>query len=198
MINTIEENKEAKIEVKKSQFISNMFYVENEEDAKKYIDEIKSKYHDAKHVCYAYVIDEITEEGNSFRIEKSSDNGEPSGTAGKPILGQINSNELTDIIILVIRYFGGVKLGTSGLIGAYKTAAADAIQNAEIVTRTVDEEYTFDFEYPLMNAVMKVARDMDARIVSQSYDMDCRMTLSIRRSKMDELKEKVAKALSPF
>ena len=129
---------------------------------------------------------------------RSNDNGEPSGTAGKPILGQINSNELTDIIILVIRYFGGVKLGTSGLIGAYKTAAADAIQNAEIVTRTVDEEYTFDFEYPLMNAVMKVVRDMDARIVSQSYDMDCRMTLSIRRSKMDELKEKVAKALSPF
>ena len=140
--------------------------------------------------------------GNMLGAERetfrSNDNGEPSGTAGKPILGQINSNELTDIIILVIRYFGGVKLGTSGLIGAYKTAAADAIQNAEIVTRTVDEEYTFDFEYPLMNAVMKVVRDMDARIVSQSYDMDCRMTLSIRRSKMDELKEKVAKALSPF
>ena len=162
------------------------------DEAMSFVEYYQRKYYDARHCCWAYM---LGAERETFR---SNDNGEPSGTAGKPILGQINSNELTDIIILVIRYFGGVKLGTSGLIGAYKTAAADAIQNAEIVTRTVDEEYTFDFEYPLMNAVMKVVRDMDARIVSQSYDMDCRMTLSIRRSKMDELKEKVAKALSPF
>ena len=129
---------------------------------------------------------------------RANDNGEPSGTAGRPILGQINSNELTDIIILVVRYFGGVKLGTSGLITAYRTAAAEAISAAEVVTKTVDEEYTFTFEYPLMSAVMKVVRDMDARIVSQTYDNDCVMTLSIRRSRMPELVKRVGQAVSPF
>ncbi len=176
----------------RSKFLAFAHPVRTVDEAMSFVEYYQRKYYDARHCCWAYM---LGAERETFR---SNDNGEPSGTAGKPILGQINSNELTDIIILVIRYFGGVKLGTSGLIGAYKTAALDAIQNAEIVTRTVDEEYTFDFEYPLMNAVMKVVRDMDARIVSQSYDMDCRMTLSIRRSKMDELKEKVAKALSPF
>ena len=176
----------------RSKFLAFAHPVRTVDEAMSFVEYYQRKYYDARHCCWAYM---LGAERETFR---SNDNGEPSGTAGKPILGQINSNELTDIIILVIRYFGGVKLGTSGLIGAYKTAAADAIQNAEIVTRTVDEEYTFDFEYPLMNAVMKVVRDMDARIVSQSYDMDCRMTLSIRRSKMHELKEKVAKALSPF
>lgn len=176
----------------RSKFLAFAHPVRTVDEAMSFVEYYQRKYYDARHCCWAYM---LGAERETFR---SNDNGEPSGTAGKPILGQINSNELTDIIILVIRYFGGVKLGTSGLIGAYKTAAADAIQNAEIVTRMVDEEYTFDFEYPLMNAVMKVVRDMDARIVSQSYDMDCRMTLSIRRSKMDELKEKVAKALSPF
>ena len=176
----------------RSKFLAFAHPVRTVDEAMSFVEYYQRKYYDARHCCWAYM---LGAERETFR---SNDNGEPSGTAGKPILGQINSNELTDIIILVIRYFGGVKLGTSGLIWAYKTAAADAIQNAEIVTRTVDEEYTFDFEYPLMNAVMKVVRDMDARIVSQSYDMDCRMTLSIRRSKMDELKEKVAKALSPF
>ena len=176
----------------RSKFLAFAHPVRTVDEAMSFVEYYQRKYYDARHCCWAYM---LGAERETFR---SNDNGEPSGTAGKPILGQINSNELTDIIILVIRYLGGVKLGTSGLIGAYKTAAADAIQNAEIVTRTVDEEYTFDFEYPLMNAVMKVVRDMDARIVSQSYDMDCRMTLSIRRSKMDELKEKVAKALSPF
>lgn len=176
----------------RSKFLAFAHPVRTVDEAMSFVEYYQRKYYDARHCCWAYM---LGAERETFR---SNDNGEPSGTAGKPILGQINSNELTDIIILVIRYFGGVKLGTSGLIGAYKTAASDAIQNAEIVTRTVDEEYTFDFEYPLMNAVMKVVRDMDARIVSQSYDMDCRMTLSIRRSKMDELKEKVAKALSSF
>ena len=176
----------------RSKFLAFAHPVRTVDEAMSFVEYYQRKYYDARHCCWAYM---LGAERETFR---SNDNGEPSGTAGKPILGQINSNELTDIIILVIRYFGGVKLGTSGLIGAYKTAAADAIQNAEIVTRTVDEEYTFDFEYPLMNAVMKVVRDMDARIVSLSYEMDCRMTLSIRRSKMDELKEKVAKALSPF
>lgn len=176
----------------RSKFLAFAHHVTSVEDAMAFVETYQKKYYDARHVCWAYM---LGPERETFR---SNDNGEPSGTAGKPILGQINSNELTDIIILVVRYFGGVKLGTSGLIVAYKTAAAEAIANAEVVTRTVDEEYTFSFEYPLMSAVMKVVRDMEAKVVSQSYDMDCQMTVSIRRGKMDELKEKIGKALSPF
>lgn len=176
----------------RSKFLAFAHHVTSVEEAMAFVETYQKKYYDARHVCWAYM---LGPERETFR---SNDNGEPSGTAGKPILGQINSNELTDIIILVVRYFGGVKLGTSGLIVAYKTAAAEAIANAEVVTRTVDEEYTFSFEYPLMSAVMKVVRDMEAKVVSQSYDMDCQMTVSIRRGKMDELKEKIGKALSPF
>ena len=156
------------------------------------VEQYQKKYYDARHVCWAYMI------GAERDVFRSNDNGEPSGTAGKPILGQINSNELTNIIILVVRYFGGVKLGTSGLIVAYRTAASEAIANATIVEQQVEAEYDFTFEYPLMNAVMKVVRDMDARILSQSYDMDCQMRVSIRVGLLEELKTRLAKAISPF
>ena len=189
---TIKDKSEGTYSELRSKILAFAHHVTTVDEAMALVDQYQKKYYDARHVCWAYM---IGPERETFR---SNDNGEPSGTAGKPILGQINSNELTDIIILVVRYFGGVKLGTSGLIVAYKTAAAEAIANAEIETRTVDEEYTFSFEYPLMNSIMKVARDMDARIISQSYDMDCQMTLSIRRGKMQELQEKIKKALSPF
>ncbi|MBO7100262.1 MAG: YigZ family protein [Bacteroidaceae bacterium] len=189
---TIKDKSEGTYSELRSKFLAFAHHVTTVDEAMALVEQYQKKYYDARHVCWAYM---IGPERETFR---SNDNGEPSGTAGKPILGQINSNELTDIIILVVRYFGGVKLGTSGLIVAYKTAAAEAIANAEIETRTVDEEYTFSFEYPLMNSIMKVARDMDARIISQSYDMDCQMTLSIRRGKMQELQEKIKKALSPF
>ena len=189
---TIKDKSEGTYSELRSKFLAFAHHVTTVDEAMALVEQYQKKYYDARHVCWAYM---IGPERETFR---SNDNGEPSGTAGKPILGQINSNELTDIIILVVRYFGGVKLGTSGLIVAYKTAAAEAIANAEIETRTVDEEYTFSFEYPLMNSIMKVARDMDARIISQSYDMDCQMTLSIRRDKMQELQEKIKKALSPF
>ena len=189
---TIKDRSEGTYSELRSKFLAFAHHVTTVEEAMLLVEQYQKKYYDARHVCWAYM---IGPERETFR---SNDNGEPSGTAGKPILGQINSNGLTDIIILVVRYFGGVKLGTSGLIVAYKTAAAEAIANAEIETRTVDEEYTFSFEYPLMNSIMKVARDMDARIISQSYDMDCQMTLSIRRGKMQELQEKIKKALSPF
>ena len=176
----------------RSKFLAFAHPVKTVVEAMALVDQYQKKYYDARHVCWAYML------GADRETFRSNDNGEPSGTAGKPILGQINSNELTDIIILVVRYFGGVKLGTSGLIVAYRTAAAEAIANATIVMRTVDEEYSFSFEYPLMNKVMKVVRDMDARIVSQSFDMDCQMTLSIRKGLMPQLKEKIGKALSPF
>lgn len=189
---TINDKSEGTYTELRSKFLAFAHHVTSVEEAMEFVEQYQKKYYDARHVCWAYML------GPEREVFRSNDNGEPSGTAGKPILGQINSNELTDVIILVVRYFGGVKLGTSGLIVAYKTAAAEAIANATVEVRTVDEEYTFSFEYPLMTAVMKVARDMDAKIVSQSYDMDCKMTLSIRRGKMDELKEKIAKALSPF
>ena len=189
---TIKDKSEGTYSELRSKFLAFAHHVTTIDEAMALVEQYQKKYYDARHVCWAYMI------GPEREIFRSNDNGEPSGTAGKPILGQINSNELTDIIILVVRYFGGVKLGTSGLIVAYKTAAAEAIANAEIETRTVDEEYTFSFEYPLMNSIMKVARDMDVRIISQSYDMDCQMTLSIRRGKIQELQEKIKKALSPF
>ncbi|MBO7067312.1 MAG: YigZ family protein [Bacteroidaceae bacterium] len=189
---TIKDKSEGTYSELRSKFLAFAHHVTTVEEAMALVEQYQKKYYDARHVCWAYM---LGAERETFR---SNDNGEPSGTAGKPILGQINSNELTDIIILVVRYFGGVKLGTSGLIVAYKTAAAEAISNAEIETRTVDEEYSFSFEYPLMNGVLKVARDLDARIVSQSYDMDCQMTLSIRKGKMQELQEKIKKVLSPF
>jgi uncharacterized YigZ family protein len=189
---TIKDRSEGTYSELRSKFLAFAHHVTTVEEAMALVEQYQKKYYDARHVCWAYM---LGAERETFR---SNDNGEPSGTAGKPILGQINSNGLTDIIILVVRYFGGVKLGTSGLIVAYRTAAAEAIANAEFEIRTVDEEYTFSFEYPLMNSVMKVVRDMEARIVSQSYDMDCQMTLSIRKGKMQELQEKINKVLSPF
>ena len=147
MINTIEENKEAKIEVKKSQFISNIFYVENEEEAKKYIDEIKAKYHDAKHVCYAYVIDEITDEGNSSKLEKSSDNGEPSGTAGAPMLDILKKSNLSNVLVTVTRYFGGILLGTGGLVRAYSDATLECLKECNIIKKEIGKEIKIVIDY---------------------------------------------------
>ena len=157
------------------------------DEVKTYVDAYQKKYYDARHVCYAYMI------GADRTAFRANDNGEPSGTAGKPILGQINSNLLTNILIIVVRYFGGIKLGTSGLIVAYRTAAAEAIANAEFLEKTVDEEISFAFEYPFMNDVMRIVKDEEPSIVAQSYDTDCLMTLRIRRSKMNRLKEKLSK-----
>ena len=171
----------------RSKFLAFAHPVSTVEEAMALVEQYQRKYYDARHVCWAYM---IGAERETFR---ANDNGEPSGTAGKPILGQINSNELTNIIILVVRYFGGVKLGTSGLIVAYRTAAAEAIAAAAIEERQVEAEYDFTFEYPLMNAVMKVVRDMNARILSQSYDLDCKMKVSIRRGLLEELKTRINK-----
>lgn len=189
---TITEKSEATYTELRSKFLAFALPVSTVDEAMSLVEQYQKKYYDARHVCWAYM---IGAERNTFR---ANDNGEPSGTAGKPILGQINSAGLTDIIILVVRYFGGVKLGTSGLIVAYRTAAAEAIANATIEERQVESAYRFSFEYPLMNAVMKVVRDMDARIVEQSYDMDCQMCVSIRKGRLEELKTRLTKVLSPF
>lgn len=189
---TIASPAEGQITEKRSKFLAFAFPVTTVEEVKELVEAHQKKFYDARHVCYAYML------GHERLVFRANDNGEPSGTAGKPILGQINSNELTNIIILVVRYFGGVKLGTSGLIVAYRTAAAEAISNATIEERQVEAEYDFTFEYPLMNAVMKVVRDMDARVLSQSYDMDCQMRVSIRKGLLEELKTRIKKAIEPY
>ncbi len=189
---TIQEKSEGTYSELRSKFLAFAHPVTTVEEAMALVEQYQKKFYDARHVCWAYML------GADRETFRSNDNGEPSGTAGKPILGQINSLELTDVIVLVVRYFGGVKLGTSGLIVAYRTAAAEALANAEVVDRTVDVEYTFNFEYPFMNGIMKVVREMEARIVGQSYDMDCSMTVSIRMGKLEELKERITKVLSPF
>lgn len=189
---TIKDKSEGTYTELRSKFLAFAHPVSTVEEAMALVEQYQKKYYDARHVCWAYM---IGAERETFR---SNDNGEPSGTAGKPILGQINSNELTDIIILVVRYFGGVKLGTSGLIVAYRTAAAEAIAAATIEERQVEATYDFTFEYPLMTAVMKVVRDMNARILEQSYDMDCRMSVSIRKGLLDELKTRIKKVIEPY
>lgn len=172
---------------KRSKFIAMAFPVRTVDEIKVHLEACQKKYYDARHVCYAYML------GHERKDFRANDNGEPSGTAGKPILGQINSNELTDILIVVVRYFGGIKLGTSGLIQAYKAAAAEAIAAAEFVERTVDDVVSFLFEYPFMNDVMRVVKEMNPEIVQQAYDMDCSMTLRIRRSLMPALKARLEK-----
>ena len=172
---------------KRSKFIAVALPVKTVEEIKEHLEVYQKKYYDARHVCYAYML------GHERKDFRANDNGEPSGTAGKPILGQINSNELTDILVIVVRYFGGIKLGTSGLIVAYKAAAAEAIAAATILEKTVDDEVTVLFEYPFMNDVMRIVKEEEPEIVDQSYDMDCRMTLRIRRSCMPRLRERLLK-----
>ncbi len=172
---------------KRSKFIAVALPVKTVEEIKEHLEVYQKKYYDARHVCYAYML------GHERKDFRANDNGEPSGTAGKPILGQINSNELTDILVIVVRYFGGIKLGTSGLIVAYKAAAAEAIAAATILEKTVDDEVTVLFEYPFMNDVMRIVKEEEPEIVDQSYDMGCRMTLRIRRSCMPRLRERLLK-----
>ena len=172
---------------KRSKFIAIALPVRTLEEVKQYLEVYQKKYYDARHVCYAYML------GHERKDFRANDNGEPSGTAGKPILGQINSYELTDILIIVVRYFGGIKLGTSGLIVAYRTAAAEALSNARIEERTVDDTLTVLFEYPFMNDVMRIVKEEQPDILEQSYDMDCRMTLRIRSSLMPRLRARLEK-----
>ncbi len=173
----------------RSKFLGFAHHVTTAEEALALVAEYQKKYYDARHVCWAYML------GAEREVFRSNDNGEPSGTAGKPILGQINSRGLTDVIVLVVRYFGGVKLGTSGLIEAYRTTAAATLDDAQVELRTVDGTCSVDFDYPDMNVVMKVARQMDACVVEQTCDMLCHMTFSIRMSKLGELKDRLNCAL---
>ena len=174
---------------KRSKFLAFAHHVETVDEVKELLAGYRKKYYDAQHVCYAYMLGAGREE---FR---ANDDGEPSSTAGKPILGQINSNELTDILIVVVRYYGGVNLGTSGLIVAYREAAADAIAHATVETRQVEEVVTYTFAYPQMNDVMRIVKEMSPRILSQSFDNSCEIRLSIRKSEAEQLRNRLSKLL---
>ena len=174
---------------KRSKFLAFAHHVETVDEVKELLAGYRKKYYDARHVCYAYMLGASREE---FR---ANDDGEPSSTAGKPILGQINSNELTDILIVVVRYYGGVNLGMSGLIVAYREAAADAIAHATIETRQVEEVITYTFAYPQMNDVMRIVKEMNPRILSQTYDNTCEIRLSIRQSEAEQLRNRLSKLL---
>ena len=189
---TIDDLSQGWYKEKKSKFISFAIHVETVEEAKEQIEKYQKEYYDARHVCWAYML------GHERKNFRSNDNGEPSGTAGKPILGQINSHELTNILIVVIRYFGGVKLGTSGLIVAYREAAAEAINNNTIIECLVEDEVTVVFEYPFMNDIMKIVKDMEPTILYQRFDMNCEMTLRIRRSEIDILRGRLDKVESAY
>ena len=186
---TISANCEGYYTEKRSKFLAFAHHVETVEQVKDIIAGYRKKYYDARHVCYAYM---LGPERQDFR---ANDDGEPSSTAGKPILGQINSNELTDILIVVVRYYGGVNLGTSGLIVAYREAAADAIAHATVETRQVEELVKYSFSYPQMNDVMRIVKDMNPRIISQTYDNTCEIVLSIRKSEAQTLRQRLAKLL---
>lgn len=166
---------------KMSKFLSFAHPVSCTEEAKAIVKDYQKRYFDARHVCWAYMI------GADRKEFLSNDNGEPSGTAGKPILGQINSFELTNIVIIVVRYFGGIKLGTSGLISAYREAAAEALRSSEIVERYEQADVSFSFPYIAMNEVMKIVKKQNLNIISQAFDNSCQMTVTIRKEKVSEL-----------
>ena len=185
---TISSTAEGYYTEKRSKFLAFAHHVESVDDVKQIVARYRKQYYDARHVCYAYML-------GAERLDyRANDDGEPSSTAGRPILGQINSNELTDVLIVVVRYYGGVNLGTSGLIVAYREASADAISHARVEERLVEEVIDYEFPYEMMNSVMRIVKDMSPRIVSQTFDATCHIRLAIRRSLASQMRERLEKA----
>lgn len=172
---------------KGSKFIALAFLVKTEDEVKDKLEKVKKEYHDARHHCYAW---QLGYDKSAFRY---NDDGEPSGTAGRPIYGQIQSNDLTNILIIVIRYFGGIKLGVSGLINAYKTSAAEAIHNAKILSLTINDVYEISFEYPLMNEVMRIVKDTNVKVIEQDFQESCKLILSIRKNESNQVFDRYTK-----
>jgi uncharacterized YigZ family protein len=158
---------------KGSKFLSFAIPVSSADEVKEIVKNYRKEYYDSRHVCYAYML------GADRKEFRANDDGEPSGTAGRPILGQINSRELTNILVIVVRYFGGILLGTGGLVVAYKEATTDALDQAEVIEKTVDESISIIFDYVLMNEVMRIIKDTNAQISSQNFEDQCAMQLSI-------------------
>lgn len=179
---------EAACRERSSKFLAWIYPVRTEEEIREHLETLRKRFFDATHHCYAW---RLGPRGEAFR---ANDDGEPSGTAGKPILGQLLSNELTDCLVVVVRYFGGTKLGVPGLIAAYKESAAAAIEAAQIVERTVDRIVTVDFPYVAMNDIMRVVKELQPRIGEQTFDNLCTLRLTIRESRADLLEERLRKA----
>ena len=184
---TIEEQGEGIYTEKRSKFLAFAIPVTTVEEVKEIVEAYQKKYYDARHVCYAYRL------GERGDVERSNDNGEPSGTAGKPILGQIHSKELTNVLVIVVRYFGGVKLGTSGLIVAYRLAAAEALEAVPHIEKTINGEITLHFSYPLLNDVLRIVKEEAPKVVEQVFDNECVVRLSMRLSRLPRLIERYEK-----
>ncbi len=184
---TIEEQGEGIYTEKRSKFLAFAIPVTTVEQVKEIVEAYQKKYYDARHVCYAY---RLGERGDQ---ERANDNGEPSGTAGKPILGQIYSKELTNVLVIVVRYFGGVKLGTSGLIVAYRLAAAEALEAVPHIEKTINSEMTLRFSYALLNDVLRVVKEESPKVLEQVFDNECVVRLSMRLSRMPRLVERYEK-----
>jgi uncharacterized YigZ family protein len=187
---TISKPTEGIYKEKGSRFLSFSIPVSNVEEVREIVKEYRKRFFDARHVCYAYI---LGAERTDFR---ANDDGEPSGTAGRPILGQINSRELTNVLIIVVRYFGGILLGTGGLVTAYKEVAADALNQAGIIEKTVKETISINFDYVQMNDVMRVIKEINPQILSQTFDNQCNMQLSIRKQDSKLLVGKLEKISS--
>lgn len=172
-----------------SRFIAKAYPVETEERIKEILSSVRKEYHDARHHCYAYRL------GLHGEVYRSSDDGEPSGSAGRPILGQIDSFGLSDVLVVVIRYFGGIKLGIPGLIRAYKTSTSDALSSASVVEKIAGKWYRIGFSYEQLPAVMKTVKDMDLPQRSQDFGTDCNMEVRIRLGMQDDFFEKIEKSV---
>jgi len=170
---------------KGSKFYSYAYPIDSEDNVKTFLQKVKKEYHSARHHCFAYVI------GKDRTKFRANDDGEPSGTAGKPILGQINSNNLTNVLIIVVRYFGGTLLGTSGLVRAYKAAAADAIQNGKIIIRTIKKQILINFPYPLTNEVMKVLKEGSYKPIKQEFGDVCKIVTEIPEADIEYVSDKL-------
>jgi uncharacterized YigZ family protein len=176
-------SKEVLFKDKNSKFFGYAFPVKNEADINKHIAALKKTHHSARHWCYAYQL------GTETITYRTNDDGEPNNSAGMPIYGQIQSFEVTNILIVVIRYFGGVKLGIGGLINAYKTAAHLALQNAKIVEKTINVEYLIAFDYKNMNKVMRIIKEKSLKILNQKLELDCQITISVRKNESEAVFE---------
>lgn len=180
---TIKEKSEGLFKDKGSKFLSYAFPAETEDEIKAILIQVKKEHHSARHHCYAW---RLGTEEIAFR---ANDDGEPSSTAGKPILGQLMSFGLTNILVVVVRYFGGTLLGTSGLINAYRTATAEALKNAKIETRIIEEKFTLKFTYKEMNEVMQIIKQENLNILTTRFELDCELDFSVRKSEANRIAE---------
>ncbi len=180
---TIDSKSEGYFRDKGSRFLAFAYPVQNEEDISEILASLKKEYHNARHHCYAWRL------GTEVITFRANDDGEPSSTAGKPILGQLLSNELTNILVVVVRYFGGTLLGTGGLINAYRTATADAISNAKIITGFIEEKYKLKFSYKEMNDVMQIIKQENLNVLNTRFELDCELDFSVRKSESVRIRE---------